>query len=109
MAAAAVVIAVPGRPSGRPALTRPAAGLRAQDAAYVLNRAAAAQVNSYRMISVDQYVGGLVYTDVATQQHCPAGIHNVHPRMDAPQLVTERGVERRQCGCAERIPAELGG
>jgi len=35
----------------------------------MLNRAAAAQVNSNRMISVDQSPGsGLVYTDVATQQ-----------------------------------------
>jgi hypothetical protein len=69
MAAAAVVLAtVPGRSSGRPALTRPAAGPRAQDAAYVLSRAAAAQVNSYRLISVDQNGGGLVYTDVATQR-----------------------------------------
>jgi hypothetical protein len=69
MAAAAVVIAtVPGRSPGRPALTRPAAGLQAQDAAYVLSQAAAAQVNSYRMISVDQSGGGLIYTDVATQQ-----------------------------------------
>lgn len=71
MAAAAVVIAtLPGRPSGRPALTRPATRLHAQDAAYVLNRAAAAQVNSYRMISVDRGSGlsGVIYTDVATQQ-----------------------------------------
>jgi hypothetical protein len=71
MAAAAVVIAtVPGRPSGRPVPTRPAAGLKALDAAYVLNRAAAAQVNSYRMISVDQAGGqsGTIYTDVTTQQ-----------------------------------------
>jgi hypothetical protein len=71
VAAAAVVIAtVPGRPSGRPVLTRPAAGLRAQDAALVLRRAAAAQVNSYRMISVDRIGGlsGVIYTDVATQQ-----------------------------------------
>lgn len=69
MAAAAVVIAaVPGRPSGRPARVRPAAGLEAQDAAYVLGRAAAAQVSSYRMISVDHSGAGLIYTDVATQQ-----------------------------------------
>jgi hypothetical protein len=68
-AAAAVVIAtVPGRSSGRPAPARPAAGLQAQDAAYVLNRAAVAQVNSYHMISVDQNGSGLIYTDVATQQ-----------------------------------------
>jgi hypothetical protein len=65
IAAAAVVIAtVPGRSAGRLAVTRPTARL---DAAYVLNRAAAAQVNSYRMISVDQG-DGVVYTDVATQQ-----------------------------------------
>jgi hypothetical protein len=70
LAAVAIVIAtVPGRPSGRPALVRQTPGLQAQTAAYVLNRAAAAQVNSYRMISVDQnFGGGLAYTDVATQQ-----------------------------------------
>jgi hypothetical protein len=69
IAVAAVVIAtVPGRSSGHPALTGPAAGLQAQTAAYVLSRAAAAQVNSHRLISVDQNTGGLVYTDVATQQ-----------------------------------------
>ena len=69
IAAVAVVIAnVPGGSSGRPARTRPAARLPTQDAAYVLKRAAAAQVNSYRMISVYQNRGGVLYTDVATQQ-----------------------------------------
>jgi hypothetical protein len=67
-AAAVVITTMPGRPSDRPAVTRPAAGLQAQDAAYVLSRAAAAQVNSSRLISVDQNRTGLVYTDVATQQ-----------------------------------------
>jgi hypothetical protein len=61
---ATVIATVPGRSSGRQT-----ASLQAQTAAYVLNRAAAAQVNSYRMISVDQNAGsGLTYTDVATQQ-----------------------------------------
>lgn len=65
VAAAMVVIAtVPGQPS--PA--RPTAQLHAQDAAYVLNQAAAAQVNSYRMISEVQDSTGLTYTDVSTQQ-----------------------------------------
>jgi hypothetical protein len=57
---ATVMATVPGRQT---------ASLQVQTAAYVLNRAAAAQVNSYRMISVDQNAGsGLAYTDVATQQ-----------------------------------------
>jgi hypothetical protein len=64
IAAAAVVIAtVPGRP----ALTRPATRLQALDAAYVLKRAAAAMVDSDRMISVDRDPKLIVYTDVATQ------------------------------------------
>jgi hypothetical protein len=69
-AVAAVIATVPGRPPGRPAPTRPPAGLKALDAAYVLDRAAAAQVNSYRMISVDRAGGssGTIYTDVTTQQ-----------------------------------------
>jgi hypothetical protein len=58
---------VHGDPEG--ALKQETAGPQAQTAAYVLNRAAAAQVNSYRMISVDQSAGsGRIYTDVATQQ-----------------------------------------
>ena len=68
-AVATVIAAVPGPPPGRPAVRRQTAGLEAQTAAYVLNRAAAAQVNSYRMISVDQSArSGVFYTDVATQQ-----------------------------------------
>jgi hypothetical protein len=68
IAAAAVVIAtLPGRPSGHPALTRPTTRLQTRDAAYVLNRAAAAMVDSDRMISVDRNPKLIVYTDVATQ------------------------------------------
>jgi hypothetical protein len=68
IAAAAVVIAtLPGRPSGHPALTRPTTRLQALDAAYVLKRAAAAMVDSDRMISVEQNPTLIVYTDVATQ------------------------------------------
>jgi hypothetical protein len=80
MAAAAVVIAtVPGPPSDRTVLTRPAAGLQAQDAAFVLSRAAAAQVNEYHMISVDRISGisGVIYTDVATgQQRTVSGLRD---------------------------------
>jgi hypothetical protein len=74
VAVAVVIATVPARPagrlSGRPAPTRPPAGLKALDAAYVLDRAAAAQVNSSRMISVDRAGGrsGTIYTDVTTQQ-----------------------------------------
>jgi hypothetical protein len=68
IAAVAIVIAtLPGRPSGRPALTRPTIRLQTLDAAYVLSRAAAAMVDSDRMISVDQNPKLIVYTDVATQ------------------------------------------
>jgi hypothetical protein len=66
-AMATVIAAVPGRPSGHVASPRPAAGGRVQNAAYVLDQAATAQVNSYRMISVE-HGDGLIYTDVATQQ-----------------------------------------
>jgi hypothetical protein len=55
------------RPPGHVASARPATAPRVQTAAYVLSQAAAAQVNSYRMISVDQG-DGVIYTDVATQQ-----------------------------------------
>jgi hypothetical protein len=71
---AVVVATVPGRSSGHPALaghhaqTGQTTRLQAQNAAYVLSRAAAAQANSYRMISVDEQGGQLIYTDVATQQ-----------------------------------------
>lgn len=68
-AAAAVIVSVPGQPAGRTAAGPSAAPLQAQTAAYVLRRAAAAQVNSSRLISVSQDSGsGTVYTDVATQQ-----------------------------------------
>jgi hypothetical protein len=67
--AAAVIITVPGQPAGGKAPAPSAAVVHAQTAAYVLRRAAAAQVNSYRLISVAQDPGnGTVYTDVATQQ-----------------------------------------
>jgi hypothetical protein len=68
-AMAVVIAAVPGRPAGHVASHRPVAAPRAQSQspAYVLDRAATAQVNSYRMISVDQG-DGVTYTDVATQQ-----------------------------------------
>lgn len=64
---AVAIAAVPGRASRHVASPRPSAGPRMQSAAYVLDRAATAQVNSYHMISVDQG-DGLIYTDVATQQ-----------------------------------------
>jgi hypothetical protein len=68
IAAVAIVIAtLPGRPSGRPTLTRPTIRLQTLDAAYVLSRAAAAMVDSDRMISVDQNPKLIVYTNVATQ------------------------------------------
>jgi len=70
VAAAAVVtaIAVPGWPGGHQAPGRQAAGVPVQTAAYVLSRAAAAQVDSDRLISVDDGAGGVTYTYVATQQ-----------------------------------------
>jgi hypothetical protein len=64
---ATVIAPVPGRPSGHVASPRPTAGRRVQSAAYVLDQAATAQVNSYRMISIE-HGDGLIYTDVATQQ-----------------------------------------
>jgi len=67
-AAVATAIAVPGGPGGRQAPGRQAAGVHAQTAAYVLSRAAAAQVDSHRLISVDHGAGGVTYTYVATQQ-----------------------------------------
>jgi len=66
-AMAIVIAAMPGRPSAQVASARPTATPRVQTAAYVLDRVAAAQVNSYRMISVE-HGDGLIYTDVATQQ-----------------------------------------
>jgi hypothetical protein len=47
----------------------PATAQHAVDAGYVLQQVAAAEVNSYRMISLTQEAGsGTTYTDVATQQ-----------------------------------------
>jgi len=69
-AVATVIAAMPGRPAGHVASPRTgqsAAGRPVQSAAYVLDQAATAQVNSYRMISVE-HGDGLTYTDVATQQ-----------------------------------------
>jgi hypothetical protein len=67
--AAAVFITVPGQPAGGKAPVSSVPAVHAQTAAYVLRRAAAAQVNSYRLISVAQDPdNGIVYTDVATQQ-----------------------------------------
>lgn len=67
--AAAVIVSVPGQWAGRKAPAPSVAAPQAQTAAYILRRAAAAEVNSYRLISVSQDAGsGTVYTDVATQQ-----------------------------------------
>jgi hypothetical protein len=67
--AAAMIISVPGQSAGRKAPAPSAAAPHAQTAAYILRRAAAAEVNSYRLISVSQEPGsGTIYTDVATQQ-----------------------------------------
>src|SRR5690348_12638092 len=59
LAAAAVIVSVPGQPAARKAPAPHAAAPRAQTAApraqtaaYVLRRAAAAEANSYRLISV---------------------------------------------------------
>lgn len=67
-AAVAAVIAVPGWPGDRQAPGQPSAGGHVQTAAYVLSRAAAAQVDSSHLISVDRGAGGVTYTYVATQQ-----------------------------------------
>jgi hypothetical protein len=73
-ATAAVIVSVAGQSAGRKApapsaAASSAAAAQAQTAAYILRRAAAAEVNSYRLISVSQDSGsGTVYTDVATQQ-----------------------------------------
>jgi hypothetical protein len=67
-AAVAAAIAVPGWPGDRHAPGQPSAGGHVQTASYVLSRAAAAQVDSSRLISVDRGVGGVTYTYVATQQ-----------------------------------------
>lgn len=58
----------PAGPGGHQAPGRPAAAVPAQTAAYVLSRAASAQVDSSHLISVDHAPGGVTYTYVATQQ-----------------------------------------
>ncbi len=64
-----MIVSVPGQSAGRKAPAPSATTPQAQTAAYVLQRAAAAEVNSYRLISVSQNSGsGTIYTDVATQQ-----------------------------------------
>lgn len=70
LAVTAGAVAVGASGTAGPVLTQPPAGMQAQDAAFVLDRAAAAQVNSYRMISVVRSRGsaGVTYTDLATQQ-----------------------------------------
>lgn len=67
-AATATAIAVPGLSGGGQAPGRQPAGVHVQTAAYVLSRAAAAQVDSHRLISVDRGAGGVTYTYVASQQ-----------------------------------------
>jgi hypothetical protein len=67
-AAATMIVSVPGQSAGRKAPVASAAAPQVQTAAYVLQRAATAEVNSYHLISVSQNSGNTVYTDVATQQ-----------------------------------------
>jgi hypothetical protein len=77
-AVAAVVVIGVGRaaPAGRPAApaSRPAAAanptapVETENAAYILQHVAVAQVNSYQLISMSQASNGIMYTDVSTQQ-----------------------------------------
>ena len=69
-ATAAVVAAVivPGQLGGRQAPGPQAAGGHVQTAAYVLRQAAAAQVDSRHLISVNHTSDGVTYTSVAAQQ-----------------------------------------
>jgi hypothetical protein len=68
-AVATAIATVPGWSPRRPASTRSTVHPLVQTAAYVLEQAAAAQLNSYHMISVDREPGsGTTYTDLATQQ-----------------------------------------
>jgi hypothetical protein len=69
--AATLLVSMPGPPTTArktgpaPAVTAP----RVQTAAYILQRAATAEVNSYHMISVSRSPGsGTTYTDISTQQ-----------------------------------------
>jgi hypothetical protein len=65
--AAALIVSVPGQSTGRQAAR--VAQPRVQTAAYVLQRAAAAEVNSYRLVSVSDSPGsGTLYTDISLQR-----------------------------------------
>lgn len=76
--AATVLVSVPSQPTARntgpsasgPSATTPTGTApRVETAAYVLQRAATAEVSSYHMISVSSDPSsGTVYTDIATQQ-----------------------------------------
>jgi hypothetical protein len=55
-------------PASSPASANSKAPFKAENAAYILQRAAAAQVNSYQMISLSQASNGTTYTDISTQQ-----------------------------------------
>jgi hypothetical protein len=66
-AAVATAIVIPGRTGGQ-APGPQAAGAHVQTAALVLSRAAAAQVDSRQLISVDHGPGGVTYTNVASHQ-----------------------------------------
>jgi hypothetical protein len=55
-------------PASRPAAANPKPQFKAENAAYVIQRMAAAQVNSYRMISMSKAANGIMYTDISTQQ-----------------------------------------
>jgi hypothetical protein len=89
---------VPGQSSGPPALTRPQAQ---DDAVYVLDRAAAAQVDSYRMISVDQSRSGVIYTDAAARQQ------RIVSALCARRLGIFSGQEARSMPLAVARPAQL--
>jgi hypothetical protein len=66
-AAVAAAVIVPGQLGGHQA-PRPQAGAHIQTTAYVLRQAAAAQVDSHRLISVNHAADGTTYTSVAAQQ-----------------------------------------
>ena len=66
-AAVATAIVIPGQSGGQaPGPQTP--GAHVQTAALVLSRAAAAQVDSRHLISVDHSPGGVTYTNAASQQ-----------------------------------------
>ena len=67
-AAVATAVVVPSQPGGRQAPGPQTAGGHVQTAAFVLRQAAAAQVDSRHLISVNHAAGGVTYTSVAAQQ-----------------------------------------